>query len=117
YVHKLKGFADFLNQKHKGWTYINVYDRRQSSFLKRFYPNNSIPDFLVLALFFALFSLNRPSDKPLSKPLNSTFAKTFETFSNTPLYSTFNKTFKTFINGIYNTATISTPSNERGGQV
>lgn len=82
YVHKLKGFASFLNDKHKNWSYFNVYDRKTNGYLKRFYKNNLIliPDFItLLAIVFAPYFF-------------------FLTFSNRPLI--------TFINGIYNTVTI-----------
>lgn len=46
FVHKLDGFAEFLNRKHSEWQYFNVYDRRNRKFLKRFYKGNAIPDFL-----------------------------------------------------------------------
>jgi|WetSurMetagenome_2_1015567.scaffolds.fasta_scaffold00174_13 hypothetical protein len=46
FVHKLNGFADFLNREHPDWKYMNVYDRRSTKFLKRLYKGNSIPEFL-----------------------------------------------------------------------
>lgn len=46
YVHNLFSFSRFLNDKHPEWAYINVYDRRTSQFLKRFYNGNFIPCFL-----------------------------------------------------------------------
>lgn len=46
YVHKLNGFAEFLNKKHSSWMYMNVYDRREGNYLKRFYKDNFIPEFL-----------------------------------------------------------------------
>jgi hypothetical protein len=48
YVHKLDGFAVFLNKKHSNWLYMNVYDRRKNQYLKRFYKGNLIPSFLDL---------------------------------------------------------------------
>ena len=90
YVHRLGGFVSFLNQKHSGWKYVNVYNRRTNEYLKRFYPGNLVPDFLnlfLLALTFTFFAIGRP--------LNSTFSNAFQAVC-TPLY------------GIYNTATIST---------
>jgi len=48
FVHNLKRFGNFLNKEHFGWKYMNVYDRRRRKFLKRFYYDNSIPDFLPL---------------------------------------------------------------------
>jgi hypothetical protein len=47
-VHKLDGFAEFLDKKHPEWKYFNVYDRRTSQYLKRFYKGNIIPDFLYI---------------------------------------------------------------------
>jgi hypothetical protein len=47
FVHKLDGFASFLDSKHKDWQYFNVYDRRNGKYLKRFYKGNLIPDFLM----------------------------------------------------------------------
>lgn len=46
YVHSLKNFAKFLDEKHSEWNYMNVYDRRKGQYLKRFYKGNSIPVFL-----------------------------------------------------------------------
>ena len=55
YVHKLNVFVlNFLNKKHQGWKYLNIYDRRTGKYLKRFYPGQFIPDFL--ALFFLTFN-------------------------------------------------------------
>lgn len=56
YVHRLYGFSQFLNKKHPAWRYINVYDRRNGNFIKRFYREQFIPDFL-LVLFFLTFSI------------------------------------------------------------
>jgi hypothetical protein len=89
YVHNLNGFSKFLNSKHSTWKYFNVYERRTGKYLKRFYPGNIIPRFLtiILIVFASHF---------------------FLTFNNTPRRSTFN-------NGFNNTATISTPLNQKGG--
>ncbi|SFE98683.1 hypothetical protein SAMN05216283_102310 [Sunxiuqinia elliptica] len=46
YVHKLSGFVQFLDNKHSEWIYMNVYNRRNRKYLKRFYKGNSAPDFL-----------------------------------------------------------------------
>jgi hypothetical protein len=46
YVHKLNGFAKFLDEKHSSWKYMNVYERRTRKYLKRFYKGNEIPEFL-----------------------------------------------------------------------
>lgn len=91
YVHRLNGFAKFLDQKHRGWKYFNVYNRRQGEFLKRFYPGNSIPQFLGLLLLLVL----------LYQPLNSTFD--ISTFG----LSSFNNDFN-------NSATIATLQQEGG---
>jgi hypothetical protein len=104
YVHKLDGFVKFLNQKHQGWKYLNVYERRTGKYLKRFYPGNHIPPFL--ALIALIFSLSCLASTKQAKPLNSTFSKT--TFSPSSYPMTFSK--PTFINGFNNRATILTPS-------
>ena len=46
FVHKLNGFAKFLNDKHSEWLYMNVYERRGGQYLRRFYKGNSVPEFL-----------------------------------------------------------------------
>lgn len=46
FVHKLNGFAKFLNDKHSEWLYMNVYERRGGQFLRRLYKGKSIPEFL-----------------------------------------------------------------------
>lgn len=46
YVHDLRSFSVFLNTKHAGWRYMNVYDRRSNQYLCRFYPNSVFPRFL-----------------------------------------------------------------------
>jgi hypothetical protein len=46
YVHRLDGFSNHLNNKHSNWLYMNVYDGRKRQFLKRFYKDNIIPDFI-----------------------------------------------------------------------
>lgn len=89
YVHNLRGFAGFLDQKHPGWKYFNVYDRRTAAYLKRFYPNSPIPGFLALIFL-----------------LGQSFFLTF----NNPTHAL------TFINGFNNSATIWTPSDlQKGG--
>ena len=70
YVHNLKGFAKFLDDKHPQWLYFNVYSRRERNFLKRFYHGKYV-DFL---LFFLTF--------------NFTF-NTFNGFINSPIFQTF----------------------------
>lgn len=81
YVHGLRGFANFLIEKHSNWLYFNVYDRRTRNYLKRFYNGSIIPQFLGLLGFllspFFFLTFNKPT-------LNNL----------------------TFINGIYKTATI-----------
>lgn len=46
FIHKLSTFGRFLEQKHPDWTYLNVYDRRNKSYLRRFYRDEVLPDFL-----------------------------------------------------------------------
>lgn len=46
YVNSLQRFAKFLDEKHPNWNYMNVYDRRNGLYLKRFYKGNLIPVFL-----------------------------------------------------------------------
>lgn len=43
FVHELKGFARFLDQKHPSWIYFNVYNRRTREFLKRYQKGDAIP--------------------------------------------------------------------------
>lgn len=90
YVHKLNGFGLFLDKSHPSWKYLNVYERRSGKYLKRFYKGGFIPPFLTLILCFALTI--KAFHKPLKIPVASTF-----------------------IYGIYNTATISTPTGQKGG--
>jgi len=80
FVHKLNGFASFLNEKHKGWKYFNVYERRTAKFLKRFYPGNIIPDFIASLLL--IFLLRCLPFHGLPVPLNSTFGSSPLTFNN-----------------------------------
>lgn len=46
FVHKLSTFGQFLQQKHPDWLYLNVYDRRNKTYLRRFYKDEVLPDFL-----------------------------------------------------------------------
>ena len=70
FVHALTKFVSFLNDKHSGWKYINIYERRTGKYLKRFYPSNIIPYFLsIFPIAFGLYF--------------------FLTFNNNPLQSTF----------------------------
>ena len=56
FIHGLTKFVEFVNEKHSGWLYINVYERRSGKFLKRFYPDNVIPYFLTFIPFaFVLY--------------------------------------------------------------
>jgi hypothetical protein len=48
YVHKLTEFEKFINEKHSGWKYFNLYERRSGKYLKRFYKGNFIPHFVPL---------------------------------------------------------------------
>jgi len=89
FVHNLLKFSVFLNQKHPGWKYINVYDRRTSKYLTRYYPGNIIPHFLALLIIV------------VSLPF-------FLTFNNTSRQSTFNNDFN-------NSVTISTFNYKGGG--
>lgn len=43
YVAKLRGFAFFLNAKHAGWDYMNVYNGESGRFLARYYPDSNYP--------------------------------------------------------------------------
>jgi hypothetical protein len=66
FVHGLSQFIEFINEKHSGWIYINVYDRRTGKFLKRFYQGNVIPYFLTfipfaIILYFFLTFNSSPS--------------------------------------------------------
>ena len=77
FVHSLSKFVVFVNDKHPGWDYMNVYDRRTSKYLKRFYPNNIIPYFLslfpiVLVLHFFLTFNNNPSRSSFTNDFNNT---------------------------------------------
>lgn len=81
FVHKLNGFAEFLNQKHPEWLYFNVYNRRTREYLERFYKGKFVPQFIGLLGFL----------------LSPFFFLTFSIITINPL---------TFINGIYKTATI-----------
>lgn len=72
FVHNLKEFSKFLDDKHPQWLYFNVYDRREGTYLKRFYRGKFVPDFL---LFFLTFSF--------------TFNITFNGFINSPIFQTF----------------------------
>ena len=46
YVSNLKTFVQFLNRKHSGWKYCNVYEKKTRSYLKRVYPNSSESSFI-----------------------------------------------------------------------
>jgi hypothetical protein len=46
YVHMLNGFKMFLNKKHPTWEYMNVYNRREGTFIKRFKKNDFVPPFI-----------------------------------------------------------------------
>lgn len=46
YVNTLSGFAKFLNEKHSEWEYMNVYNRKEKRFLKRFYKGNHVPSYI-----------------------------------------------------------------------
>lgn len=46
FTHKLSTFRKFLDNKHSDWLYMNVYNRRTTEYLKRFYRDELIPDFI-----------------------------------------------------------------------
>lgn len=46
FVNKLKGFATFLDNKHSGWMYMNVYNRKTREFVQRFQKGDKIPEFI-----------------------------------------------------------------------
>ncbi|NVN94885.1 MAG: hypothetical protein HXX18_06340 [Bacteroidetes bacterium] len=47
FVHGLNKFVEsFLDKHHSDWKYMNVYNRREGTYLKRFYNGNIVPDFL-----------------------------------------------------------------------
>ena len=46
FIHKLSTFRRFLDNKHNEWAYMNVYDRRNKSFLKRLNKDEVTPDFI-----------------------------------------------------------------------
>ncbi|MAX71362.1 MAG: hypothetical protein CMC76_09725 [Flavobacteriaceae bacterium] len=47
YVHKLNGFAMFLDKKHSDWLYMNVYNRRSGQFMKQIKKGTFIPQTLM----------------------------------------------------------------------
>ncbi|WP_274474213.1 hypothetical protein [Mangrovimonas aestuarii] len=46
YVHKLNGFSLFLKKNHPTWEYMNVYNRREGTFMKQFRKSDFIPPFI-----------------------------------------------------------------------
>lgn len=46
YVHKIYDCTQWFNRKIGEWDYVNVYNRRDGKFLKRYYNGNFIPKFL-----------------------------------------------------------------------
>lgn len=46
FVHKLNGFALFLDKDHSNWEYFNVYDRRTGNFIQRIKKGSFIPAFI-----------------------------------------------------------------------
>jgi hypothetical protein len=46
HVHKLNTIVRYLDKTYPDWKYMNVYDRRNGNYLKRFYKGNFIPEFL-----------------------------------------------------------------------
>ena len=45
YVHKVDGFAQFLNKKHPSWIYFNLYNRRSGGFMQRIHKGNHVSPF------------------------------------------------------------------------
>jgi hypothetical protein len=50
FVHKLDGFAKFLDEKHPDWEYMNVYNRRTREYLTRFIKGAVVPEYLFFNL-------------------------------------------------------------------
>ncbi|MCW3071118.1 MAG: hypothetical protein JWO44_1008 [Bacteroidetes bacterium] len=46
FVHRLNTMANHLNEKHPSWIYMNIYNRREGRFIKRFYKEDVIPEFV-----------------------------------------------------------------------
>ena len=46
YVHKLNGFSMFLSKKHPNWQYMNVYNRRAGTYMRRFQRDSFVPPFI-----------------------------------------------------------------------
>lgn len=46
FVHTLKSISIFLNEKHSGWKYFNVYNRRTEQYLGRIYKGSNVPEYL-----------------------------------------------------------------------
>lgn len=99
YVRDLKGFSEFLSNKHPTWEYFNVYEKGSKQFLKRFYFGNVVPKLLmVLILLTQKFTL-------------SDSFNTFNPSNQYPLKNTFDKSFdRTFNIGFNNSATNPTQS-------
>ena len=96
YVHNLRGFASFLDKKHSGWSYFNVYNRRTNEFIKQIKKGSHIPAFLpVLILAFVL-----------------AFFLTYEKPSS-PQYSLRSSTYYGFNDST--TISIQSPCQEKGG--
>jgi hypothetical protein len=70
YVHNLGGFTSFLNKQHSTWLYFNVYERRTSKYLRRFYQGNYVPTFLSSLIFIVglcfFLTFNIPSHQYFS---------------------------------------------------
>tara|TARA_R110000744_G_scaffold74008_1_gene148016 strand:- start:4531 stop:4749 length:219 start_codon:yes stop_codon:yes gene_type:complete len=47
YVHKLNGFSMFLKKKHPTWKYMNVYNRRAGTYMRRFHRDSFVPPFIT----------------------------------------------------------------------
>ncbi|WP_199116637.1 hypothetical protein [Snuella sedimenti] len=46
YVHKLNGFSMFLSKNHPTWLYMNIYNRREATFMKQIKKGEFVPAFL-----------------------------------------------------------------------
>jgi len=47
FIHKLSTTRrNFLDVKHVNWIYVNVYDRRKRTFIKRLAKEDVFPDFI-----------------------------------------------------------------------
>ena len=49
FIHKLSTFRNFLDKQHSSWEYMNVYDRRNKTFLRRLHKDEVTPDFIEIS--------------------------------------------------------------------